>query len=81
MESVYLLKDLSQLSGLSIDTIKYYLKLGLIKEIERSPNTNFRYFDDSTIKKLAQIRQMRKNNTPLMKIKEILNNPKGSQDG
>ena len=73
MDKVYLLKDLSQLSGLSIDTVKYYLKLGLIKEVERSPNTNFRYFDDSTVKELVHIREMRKNNVPLMKIKELMN--------
>jgi len=73
MDKVYLVKDLAQLSGLSIDTVKYYLKLGLIKEVERSPNTNFRYFDDSTVKELAHIREMRKNNVPLMKIKEQLN--------
>lgn len=72
MDKVYLVKDLAQLSGLSIDTVKYYLKLGLIKEVERSPNTNFRYFDDSTVKELAHIREMRKNNVPLMKIKEQL---------
>lgn len=73
MDNVYLLKDLAQLSGLSIDTVKYYLKLGLVKEVERSPSTNFRYFDDSTIKRLKQIREMRKNSIPLAKIKETLN--------
>ena len=73
MDNVYLVKDLAQLSGLSIDTIKYYLKFGLIKEVERSPNTNFRYFDDSTLKRLAQIREMRKKNVSLLKIKESLN--------
>lgn len=72
MDKVYLVKDLAQLSGLSIDTVKYYLKLGLIKEVERSPNTNFRYFDDSTVKRLARIRELRRNNTPIVKIKEIL---------
>lgn len=72
MEKVYLLKDLAQLSGLSIDTVKYYLKLGLIKEVERSPSTNFRYFDDSTVKKLSQIREMRKSNISLNKIKEVI---------
>ncbi len=72
MDKVYLVKDLSQLSGLSIDTVKYYLKMGLVKEVERSPGTNFRYFDDSTIKILAQIREMRKSNMSLAKIKETL---------
>lgn len=76
MNKVYLLKDLSQISGLSIDTVKYYLKFGLIKEVERSPNTNFRYFDDSTIKTLGRIRELRKINTPLKKIQEILNSQK-----
>ncbi|MCM8781666.1 MAG: MerR family transcriptional regulator [Candidatus Omnitrophica bacterium] len=76
MSKVYLLKDLAQLSGFSIDTIKYYLKIGLIKEIERSPTTNFRYFDDSTIKQLAKIREMRKKNISLLKIKEILSEQK-----
>lgn len=73
MEKVYLLKDLAQLSGLSIDTVKYYLKLGLVKEVERSPGTNFRYFDDSTVKKLTEIREMRKDNISLARIREALN--------
>ncbi|MCX5716134.1 MAG: MerR family transcriptional regulator [Candidatus Omnitrophica bacterium] len=72
MEKVYLLKDLAQLSGLSIDTVKYYLKVGLIKEVERSPGTNYRYFDDSTVKRLSQIREMRKGSISLNKIKETL---------
>jgi len=48
--NVYLIKDLAQLSGYSIYTLKYYSKLGLIKEVGRSFGTNFRYFDDTTIK-------------------------------
>lgn len=76
MSKVYLLKDIAQLSGMSIDTIKYYLKLGLIKEVERSPATNFRYFDDSTLKILAKIREMRKKNISLARIKENLESQK-----
>ena len=76
MSNIYLLKDLAQLSGLSIDTVKYYLKLELIKEIERSPSTNFRYFDDSTVQTLRQIIEMRRSNTPIRKIKEVLSSKK-----
>ena len=72
MDNVYLLKDLAQFSGLSIDTVKYYLKIGMIKEVERSPTTNFRYFDESTVEKLRKIREMRKSNIPLTRIKEAL---------
>ncbi len=70
--SIYLIKDLSSLSGLSAYTIKYYLKLGLIKEISRSQETNFRYFDDSTLEKLQKIIALRREKISLAKIKEIV---------
>lgn len=72
MENVFLLKDLAQISGLSIYTIKYYLKIGLIKEVGRSPETRFRYFDKSTLKRLEQIRKLRKQNKSLREIQEVL---------
>jgi DNA-binding transcriptional MerR regulator len=42
VSNVYLIKDLSRLSGHSVYTIKFYLKLGLIKEAGRSHVTRFR---------------------------------------
>ena len=72
MNPIYLLKDVARLSGLSIYTVKYYLKLGLIKETGRSPETNFRYFDDSTLNRLATIREHRRNGMLLRKIKDEL---------
>lgn len=71
--SIYLTKDLARLSGLSIHTIKYYLKLKLIKEIGRSPETNFRYFDGSTVDALNKIIRYRRQNISLGKISELLN--------
>ncbi len=59
MKNIYLLKDLSRRSGQSTHTIKYYLKLGLFKEFGRSPETNFRFFDDNALGKLKDIRQLR----------------------
>ena len=72
-KKIYLIKDLSRLSGLSVYTIKYYLKLGLIKEIARSQETNFRYFDDSTLEELNRIIALRKEKISLKKIDHILN--------
>ncbi|MBL7085439.1 MAG: MerR family transcriptional regulator [Candidatus Omnitrophica bacterium] len=72
MENVFLLKDLAQISGLSTYTIKYYLKISLIREAGRSPETRFRYFDKSTLKRLEQIRNLRKQNKSLRKIQEVL---------
>ena len=71
LANVYLLKDLSRLSGHSVHTVKFYLKLGLIKETGRSPQTRFRYFDDSTITRLAQIRSLRKQNKSLAEIQHL----------
>ncbi len=72
MEKVYLIKDLARLSGQTVYTLKYYLNIGLIKEVGRSPETNFRYFDESTIERLKKIREFRRENKSIAEIKEIL---------
>jgi DNA-binding transcriptional MerR regulator len=73
MKKIYLIKDLARMSGHTVHTIKYYLNLGLIKEIGRSPETNFRYFDDGVLERLKKIRALRKENKSLSEIKETLN--------
>lgn len=72
MGKIYLVKDLARLSGHTIHTIKYYLNLQLIKEIGRSPETNFRYFDNTAVDRLQEIRNLRRKNKSLAEIKEIL---------
>ena len=72
MNQVYMLKDVARISGQSIYTIKFYTKLGLVKEISRSPETGFRYFDGSTVKRLEQIRTLRKEGKGLSEIKRLL---------
>ena len=77
VSQVYMLKDVARLSGHSIYTVKFYLKLGLIKEVGRSPETRFRYFDDSTLGQLAQIRAFRKQGQTLSQIKQALDEQGG----
>ncbi|MBL7068666.1 MAG: MerR family transcriptional regulator [Candidatus Omnitrophica bacterium] len=72
MKTIYLIKDLAIKTGLSIYTIKYYLRVGLVREIGRSPDTNFRYFDETTVKKLLSIRELRKKNRSINEIKKGL---------
>jgi len=67
-----LIKDLEKHTGHSVYTVKYYLKLGLIREIGRSYGSNYRYFDDTTVERLNRIRQMRRENRSLKEIKTIL---------
>jgi len=69
---IYLIKDLSRLTGVSIYTIKYYLNLGLIKEVGRSSETSFRYFDSQTVEDLKKIISYKKENMSLAKILELM---------
>lgn len=72
MGDIYLIKDLSRLSGFSIYTIKYYIKLKLVREAGRFPETNFRYFDNKTLRRLERINQLRKKRKSLKQIRDIL---------
>ena len=72
MKNIYLLKDLSKLSGYSTHALKFYLRLGLLKEIGRSPETNFRYFDDSSFDRLKKIRKLQHKKYSLKKILDHL---------
>jgi len=73
--NIYLIKDLSRLSGHSVYTLKFYLKLGLIKESGRSPQTRFRYFDDTTVSQVSRIRSWRKQRKSLAEIHTLLQDP------
>ncbi len=72
MSNTYLIKDLARLTGYSIYTLKYYLNIGLFKEVSRSPETHFRYFDDTSVEKLRKIHALRKEGKSLKKIKNEL---------
>ena len=73
MNNLLLIRDVAQLSRHSIYTIKYYLNIGLIKEVGRSPQTRFRYFNNSTLRRLTKIRKLRKQNRSIKEIQETLN--------
>lgn len=66
------------MSGLSIHTVKFYLKYGLIREVGRSPETRIRYFDDSTLARLGKIRQWRKSGRGLAEIQQLLEPANGA---
>jgi len=72
ISNIYLIKDLARLTGYSIHTLKFYLKIGLIEEVSRSPETRYRYFDDSTTERLKKIRTLRKEGKSIKQIKDEL---------
>ncbi len=69
---LYMIKDVAKISGHSIHTIKFYLKLGLIHETGRSPETRFRYFNELTVERLNRIRAWRKQDKSLAEIQRLL---------
>jgi DNA-binding transcriptional MerR regulator len=72
IHNIYLIKDLARITGYSVHTLKYYLKIGLITEISRSPETRYRYFNDSTVEVLKKIRNLRKGGKSIKSIKDEL---------
>lgn len=74
MRNIYLIKDLARMSGLTTHTIKFYLRIGLLKEFGRSPETNFRYFDDGSLKTIQKIKTLQTREKTLNEIKILLDN-------
>jgi len=68
MEKIYLIGDLARLSELSIDTLNYYLRIGLIEEVSRSERSNYRYFNDQTLQQLEKIKKLRLERVPIKEI-------------
>lgn len=68
-KNIYLLKDLARQTGNSVYTLKYYYKMGLIREQGRTPFTDFKYFGEGAVKQLLRIRRLRKED---YSIKEII---------
>ncbi len=71
MKNIYLLKDLARISGLSTHTVKFYLRIGVLKEFARSPETNFRYFDDGSLKTIQKIKTLQGKDKSLKEIKSL----------
>lgn len=69
MANIYMIGDLARHTKYSIDTLNYYLRIGLIKEVGRSERSNYRYFDDSTVEQIKRIQELRMKKVP---VKELL---------
>ncbi len=46
---MYSMKECCRLTGLSYDTLKYYCNLGLVPNVKRDKNSNYRVFDDADV--------------------------------
>lgn len=67
-------KEVSQLTGISIRTLRYYDEIGLLKPIRISEN-QYRLYDDKALEKLQEIMFFKEMDIPLETIKKLLENP------
>ena len=66
--------EVSKLTGVSIRTLQYYDKIGLLHPSGHT-QAGYRLYDDTALEKLQQILLFRELEFPLKDIKAIMNNP------
>lgn len=66
----YLIGELARKSQISVDTIRFYEKRGLLKSPQRAEN-NYRYYDDEGLDQLVFIRHCRELGMSLHEIEAL----------
>ncbi len=67
-------KEVSELTGISVRTLHYYDEIGLLKPTEVN-DAGYRLYDDKAISRLSQILVFKELDLPLADIKLIMDNP------
>lgn len=67
-------KEISDVTGISVRTLHYYDEIGLLKPTEKS-EAGYRLYDDKALETLQQILFFREFDIPLKEIKAVMNDP------
>lgn len=67
-------KQVSDLTGISVRTLQYYDKIGLMRPTKLT-DAGYRLYDDTALERLQQILLFRELEFPLKEIKVILDSP------
>ena len=67
-------KDVSEITGVSIRTLRYYDEIGLLKPTELT-EAGYRLYDNKALEKLQEILFFRELDIPLTNIKKIMDHP------
>lgn len=67
-------KEVSELTGISVRTLHYYDEIGLFTPTEKS-EAGYRLYDDKALENLQQILFFREFDIPLKEIKSVMKNP------
>ncbi len=68
----YNIGELADISGLSVKTLRYYDKKGILAPSDRDLSTNYRYYSEEQILKALTIREMRLRGFSLEEIQYIM---------
>ena len=78
VKNMITVNEVSKLTGVSIRTLQYYDKIGLLHPADYTAS-GYRLYDGTTLKKLQQILLFRELEFPLKEIKAIMDNPNFDQ--
>lgn len=67
-------KEISNITGISVRTLHYYDEIGLFKPTDKS-DAGYRLYDDKALEQLQQILFFREFDIPLKEIKAVMENP------
>lgn len=67
-------KEISNITGISVRTLHYYDEIGLLKPTEKS-EAGYRLYDDKALETLQQILFFREFDIPLKEIQAVMDNP------
>ena len=67
-------KEISNITGISVRTLHYYDEIGLLKPTDKS-DVGYRLYDDKALEQLQQILFFREFDIPLKEIKAVMENP------
>lgn len=67
-------KEVSEITGISVRTLHYYDEIGLLKPTEKS-GAGYRLYDDKALETLQQILFFREFDIPLKEIKNVMDHP------
>ena len=67
-------KEISEMTGISVRTLHYYDEIGLLRPTAKS-EAGYRLYDDKALEMLQQILFFREFDIPLKEIKAVMENP------
>ena len=69
---MYTMKECCQITGLNYDTLKFHCNEGLIPNVKRQQNNNYRVFDDNDIQWIKGLMCLKKCNFSIKEMKHFL---------